>query len=231
MIDNMRWLMDRVDEHEIQVSEDTLDEGIIDRIRGWVQSLGEPAKRLGTRNFNDFENRLRIKYRSYVPAQARSSNKDWVWSKVTYADLHRFVTGILSTDARDLDTVLKNKPVADVFRSIISTAPAGTGTPSIPPTSSNISNNTSVISPTITDGLDSYPSKIASMAVLDGLAYLEQRRMDAKALDPDPPLHRHGNDGSTVGNQADTGSIEVDDIKSAIATIKNGLAAMKRTAP
>lgn len=232
MIENMRWLMDRVDETEIPVSNDVLDEGVIDRIKGWIQSLGEPAKRLGTRNFNDFENRLRIKYRSYVPAQARSSNKDWVWSKVTYADLHRFATGILSTDARDLDTVLQNNPVAEVFRSIISTAPAGTGAPSIPLTSSKISNNTSVISPTITAGSNSYPSKIASIAVLDGLAYLEQRRLDARALEPEAPAHFQGNHAGTgTGNQGDAGSVESDDIKSAIAAIKNGLTAMKRTTP
>jgi hypothetical protein len=212
-----------------------LDEGIVDSIKNWIRGLSDPVKRRGMELTKSLQTQLTNKYGASVPAQVKSSNKSWMWSKLSYRDLYRFGSLVMKMDDAEIDRAMRNPIVNNNLKQLMRAQPTGTDSPALPLKSSTIQNNSNPISTTIDKQTKEYLSKAIAAAVIDGLAYIEQEKAD-KAEKPEQP--------SATGTAAKpepeaapapagtapaaaTTPTTPDDIKSAILAIKQGLASMK----
>lgn len=210
-----------------------LDEGVIDSIKNWVRGLSDPVKRRGLELTKVLQTQLTNKYGATVPAQVKSSNKSWMWSKLSYRDLYRFGSKIMNMSDDEIDRALKNPIVNNNLKQLMRSHPAGTDAPALPLKSSSIMNNSNPISTTIDKQTKEYLSKAIAVAVIDGMAYIEQEKADAEKKPETPP-----ETGSPARPETSEPAAPVaastpttpDDIKSAILAIKQGLAAMKGAA-
>lgn len=209
-------------------------EGIIDSLKKWISGLNEPVKRQGLKNAKDFESRLKTRYGADTPDQVKSSNRDWVWSKVTYKDLYDFATKMAGAAEEDLNRVFRNKIVNNNLKQIIAALPPDSDPPQLPLTGAKIQNNKTPISPTIDPQTKQYNSKAVVLAVLDGLAYIEQEKKDSQpaagaAIKSASDTTEPGAKAEEPGKPASQ-PVTADEIKTAIAAIKQGLAGMKGAA-
>lgn len=235
MTSDMRGIIDRLAPASTETKDEVLEEGIIDSIRNWISSLSNPVKKKGLENLRDLESRLRTKYGSQVPQQVKSANKDWIWSKATYRDLYNFASQVLGADQASIEAALKNKIVVNNLKLVVRQLPDGVDPPTLPLTSRNMQNNTSVISPTIDPQTKQYLSKAITIAILDGLAYIEQQKADAQQAATRPASTAPTAAPATAAPATPAGSAPAvpgmpsspDDIKAAIAAIRAGLSAMK----
>lgn len=225
MTSDMRKIIDSLDDKQ------TLDEGIIDSIRGWIRRLSDPVKQKGAQNLMDFAKRLENKYSAQVPQQVKSTNKEWVWSKVTYKDLFNFTTSVLGASSQDLDRALRNNIVTNNMKYVVALLQDEVEKPTLPLTSGNIQNNMSVISPTVDPQTKQYLSKAIAIAILDVLAYIEQQSIDTNKSVSVPQSGPGPDTTTTQAAPASSPGIPTnpEDIRAAIVAIKQGLAAMKGT--
>jgi hypothetical protein len=166
--DEMRHYLDLVgDRYSI------IHEGILDSIKNWVQSLGNPVKQRGQELTAQLASQLRSKYSATVPQQTQKSNKDWMWAKLSYKNLYDFAKHSGFTD-NDIDRALKNPIVTNNLKQLFRTLPADTVKPTLPLSGATIKNNTGFISATIDKQTRQYLSKAIATAVIDGLSYIEQ---------------------------------------------------------
>lgn len=211
-----------------------LDEGIVDSIRNWVRGLSDPVKRRGLELTKTLQSQLTNKYGATVPAQVKSANKSWMWSKLSYRDLYRFGSQVMKMSDDEIDRALKNPIVNNNLKQLMRAQPPGTDAPTLPLKSSSIMNNSNPISTTIDKQTKEYLSKAVAIAVIDGMAYIEQEKAD-KEEKPEQPSATGTSVKPETGEPtpsalaADTPATP-DDIKSAILAIKQGLAAMKGAA-
>ncbi len=209
-----------------------LDEGVIDSIKNWIKGLSDPVKRRGAELMKNLEAQLKNKYGAKVPDQVKKSNKNWVWSKLTYRDLYRYAAQAIGMDDADIDRALKNPIVNNNLKQVIKALPAGIDAPQLPLRSATMQNNTNIISPTIDKTTKEYVSKAIAAAIIDGLAYIEQEKDDKgkpAALAPSAGSQVSGDQPDSGGSSGGMPS-SPDDIKAAIQAIRQGLAKVKGAA-
>ena len=210
-----------------------LDEGIIDSIRQWIQGLNEPVKVRGQALTKGLEGQLVSKYGSEVPQQVKSSNKTWMWSRLTYQNLYKFATQVEHFTDIELDRALKNPIVTNNLKQLFQNAPNdkdGASRMALPLTSAIIKNNSNFISTIVDPQSKQYLSKAIAVAVLDGLAYIEQGKKDNTS--PQDQAPDQAGKQSAVEPEATTqagpeAELSTDDLRSAIQSIKQGLARIK----
>jgi hypothetical protein len=232
MMDNpMRHYMNAV----TRIDKVPLDEGFIDSIRNWVKGLSDPVKHRGLELTKTLQSQLTNKYGATVPAQVKSANKSWMWGKLSYRDLYRFGSQVMKMSDDEIDRALKNPIVNNNLKQLMRTQPAGTDSPTLPLKSSSIMNNSNPISTTIDKQTKEYLSKAIAVAVIDGMAYIEQEKADKEEKPEQTPATgtsakpETGEPTPAAPAAPDTPTTS-DDIKSAILAIKQGLAAMKGAA-
>lgn len=235
----MRRYIDAIDKSDS--SPIVLDEGVIDSIKKWISGLSDPIKKRGQEMVKDLENRLKTKYGAKIPDQVKKSNKGWMWSRITYRDLFNYATQVQGVTVEELDRALRNPIVTNNLKQVIKTLPPDVDAPALPLKGATMNNNTNYISPTIDKGSNEYLSKAIAVAVLDGIAYIEQAKKDQEAdsakaaeksqAEPTPSAPGATPDsGSSATATPGTTPSTPDDIKAAIAAIKQGLAKMKGAA-
>lgn len=95
-----------------------LDEGIVDSIKNWIRGLSDPVKRRGMELTKSLQTQLTNKYGASVPAQVKSSNKSWMWSKLSYRDLYRFGSLVMKMDDAEIDRAMRNPIVNNNLKQI-----------------------------------------------------------------------------------------------------------------
>lgn len=175
--DEMRRYLDVVTDETAQINE-----GILDSIKNWIAGLGGPVKKRGNEMLVALTAQLKSRYGATVPAQTQKSNKDWMWSKLSYKNLYDFAIKSGFQDA-DIDRALINPIVTNNLKQLYRTLPADAEKPTLPLKSSVIKTNPGLVSTTVDKQTKQYLSKAVAAAIIDGLAYIE----DEKGGDTDQP--------------------------------------------
>lgn len=217
------------------LNQPVIEEGILDSIKKWIAGLASPIKARGNQYSKALEQKLRSKYGASVPKQVQSSNKEWPWSKLTYADLYQFASSQEFTD-EEIDRALRNPIVANNMKALLRAAPAGGNQPMLPLKASSISTNKTIISTIMDKQTKQYLSKAIALAVIDGLAYIAQSKSDKKQDQPEKPestdnkpeLPATSGNAPAPGSQPSSPSPQ-QDLAATISAIKQGLAQMKST--
>lgn len=219
--------------HHIDIisSPPILDEGIIDSIQQWIQGLNEPVKIRGQALTNGLEGQLVSKYGSEVPQQVKSSNKTWMWSRLTYQNLYKFATQVEKFSDIELDRALKNPIVTNNLKQLFQNAPTDKesgGPMALPLTSNIIKNNSNFISSVVDPQTKQYFSKAIAVAILDGLSYIEQGKKDDAAPQTQAPdqIAQQPEEPAATATGPET-ELSTDDLRRAIQSIKQGLAKVK----
>jgi len=224
---NMRQYMDAVD---VVHGRHALDEGIIDSIKKWISTLSSPVKAKGLKLTSDLERSIRNSPAASRITDVEKKNKSWPWGMLTYRMLYNFAISKGFEDA-DIDRVLRNPIVTNNMKHVIRALPDGVEKPILPLTVANVKGNTRFISPQIDKQTREYLSRPIAIAVMDGLAYVQQSKEDAEAAQkqtqatPTPAPTARPSTGTAPGS---TGSAEksASDIKATITAIEKGLSAM-----
>lgn len=228
----MRHYMNAV----IRADNVALDEGVVDSIKNWIRGLSDPVKRRGLELTKTLQTQLVNRYGATVPDQIKRSNKSWMWGKLSYRDLYRFGSKVMNMSDDEIDRALKNPIVNNNLKQLMRSQPAGTDAPALPLKSSTIMNNSNPISTSIDRQTKEYLSKTIAIAVIDGLAYMEQEKSDVEKKTETPPeagvptRPDVGVPTTTLTPVAASVPTTTDEIKTAILAIKQGLAAMKGAA-
>lgn len=206
-----------------------IDEGIIDSIKNWINSLNSPVKSRGLELVNRLEGQLTSKYGAHVSKQIKSSNPSWMWSRLTYQNLYKFATQVSGFDDTELDRALKNPIVTNNLRQLYRSPSAGgdTGSMSLPLKSNIIKNNNDFISTVVDTETKQYLSKAIASAILDGLAYIDQEKKDnvnhpRSTSDTNTTDQSQQNIDEPISRSEP--ELSIDDLKSAILLIRQGLA-------
>jgi hypothetical protein len=152
-----------------------IHEGIFDSIKNWIAGLGSPVKRRGQELINQLAAKLKTKYAATVPQQTQQSNKDWMWSKLSYKNLYDFVKSSGFSD-EEIDRALQNPIVTNNLKQLFRTLPADVNKPVLPLKGAAIKNNTGFVSTTVDRQTKQYLSKAIATAIIDGLSYIEQSK-------------------------------------------------------
>jgi hypothetical protein len=236
MIDNqMRQYIDVVQAPRAGVH---LDEGIVSNIKNWINSLGDPIKKKGMAHVRDMGEWLKSKYGAKVTAQEKSTNKSWMWSKVTYKDLYQFATHSLGATEEELNRALKNPIVNNNLKQLYNSLPDGVDHPALPLKATTIQNNINPISATIDKQTREYLSKAIASAVLDGLVYIDTLKPTSPAQAANKTVPSNTNSTSAPDSTVSAASSDApdriptspEDLKSAIQTIKQGIERLKGAA-
>jgi len=229
----MRHYIDAVNEPPV-----SLDEGILDSIKKWITGLSSPVKSRGQELVKNLEAKLKTAYAPKVPDDVQKANAGWMWSKLTYMSLYKFAIQNGFDDA-DIDRAFKNPIVNNNLKQLIRSMPADADKPILPLKSANIKTNTSFISTTIDKQTRQYLSKAIAVAVLDGLAYIEQSKKDNAPASETPPATGAGTPPAGTPPAGGTApaapaaprgiSTDPEELKSAIEKIKAGLEKMGGT--
>ena len=175
--DEIRRYLDVVTDETAQINE-----GILDSIKNWIAGLGSPVKKRGNEMVLALAGQLKSRYGATVPKQTQSSNKDWMWSKLSYKNLYDFAKKNGFEDG-DIDRALKNPIVTNNLKQLFKTLPTDAEKPFLPLKSSVIKTNPGLVSTTVDKQTKQYLSKAIAAAIIDGLAYIE----DGKGGETDQP--------------------------------------------
>ena len=222
---NMRLYMDAV---SIVHDEPELDEGIIDSIKKWISTLSSPVKAKGARLVSDLERLIQNSPAASRITDVEKKNKSWPWSVLTYRMLYNFAISKGFEDV-DIDRALRNPIVTNNMKHVIRALPDGVEKPILPLAVANIKGNTRFISPQIDKQTREYLSRPIAIAVMDGLAYVQQSKEDAEKAQQAPPAVGRpaaGPAAGTAGAPAGAAEKPTPDITATIAAIEKGLAAM-----
>jgi len=209
-----------------------IDEGVIDSIRKWISGLASPIRARGNKLSASLQSALKQRYGASVPAQVQSSNKEWPWSKMTYADLYKFAINNEFTDD-DIDRALKNPIVTNNLNALLKAMPTGTNKPSLPLKAANIKSNLSVVSTMIDKQTQQYLSKAIALAVIDGLAYIQQEKVDKTEPNTPEKSQQTGKTpepeqkAQTTPSIGSAGINKQQELAATIAAIKQGLEKMQ----
>lgn len=216
-----------------------IDEGIVSNIKNWIKGLSDPVRLKGQQMASALEKVLTNRYAAKVPDQVKKANKSWAWSRLTYKDLYLFASQQMKMTDEEIDRALKNPIVNNNLKQLVRAMPAGAKPPALPLKSSTIQNNSSVISSTIDKQNKEFLSKAIAVAVIDGLAYIDQEKADAgkPSADQEPaPARPSGGEPATAASTGTSAPAAKElpttpeDMKTAIDAIRSGLAKMKGAA-
>lgn len=222
----------------INIIEDTtyqLDEGVIDSIRQWIQKLSGPVKSQGQELVNQLESQLASRYNSQVAPQIKQANNSWMWSRLTYKTLYGFAIQVGGVNDAELDRILKNPVITNNLKQIFRLPSKGQANNIALPLQSNIiKNNNDYITSVVDPQTKQYLAKSIATAVLDGVAYIDQKKNDDYTRQKereDNPVYANEpeDDNEPPPSPAANRSMSIDDMKVILQNIKQGLDKIKGT--
>lgn len=220
----------------IEIDNPELNEGAIDTVKKWISGLGDSIKNEAASYLKELEQLLAAKYGATVPQEVKSANKTWMFGKLTYQNLYEYIRQLGFTDT-EINQALKNPIVTNTLNRAFATLPANVRRPSLPLNVNSIQSNPGLISTMVDRKTRIYLSRVVASIIFDSLAHINatKQRNDAIQSKAASSNIRQPSDtpymSPTYSNipqqKADVNDVEIEKLKSAIASIRAGLATMK----
>lgn len=222
------------------INDDHVNEGAIDTIKKWIGGLGDSIKNEASMYLNELGQLLAAKYGATVPPQVKSSNKTWMFGKLTYKQLYEYMRKLGYTDV-EINQALKNPIVTNTLNRAFASLPQNTTHPSLPLSVNSMQSNPGIISTMVDKKNRIYLSRIIASIIFDSLAHINAvKKRDAaiQARTASQNIQQHSDTRYVTPDYSDAPDtpqqtitdLELDQLKSALASIRSGLANMKGAA-